>query len=114
VKEVTMRITRLPYKIPKDEARISAILIGRGVVALVIGFKFPGYLVANTFGKDSPMMTVMVAVMMVIILAGQLMLLAGTGLGYHALYRLTRSREPWGYAWVSIIALPLAALLILL
>jgi hypothetical protein len=112
--EDIMRITRLPYETPKDEARTSAILSGRGVVALVIGFKFPGYLVANTFGKDSPMMTVMVAVMMVIILVGQLMLLVGTGLGYHAIYRLIRLKESWGYAWVSIIALPLVALLILL
>ena len=109
-----MRITRLPYKEPKDEARTSAILIGRGMVALIIGLKFPGYLVANTFSKDSPMMTVMVAVMMVVIFAGELMLLAGTGLGYHAIYRLTRMKEPWGYAWASVIGLPLVALLILL
>jgi len=109
-----MRITRLPYKEPKDEARTSAILIGRGAVAFIIGFKLPGHLVANIFGKDSPMMTVMVAVMMVLISAGQLMLLAGTGLGFHAIYRLTRMNEPWGYAWISVIGLPLAALLILL
>jgi hypothetical protein len=114
MREVIMRITRLPYEDPKDEARTSAILIGRGAVALILGLKFPGYLVANTFGKNSPMMTVMIVVMMALMLAGELMLLAGTGLGFHAIYRLTRMKEPWGYAWASVIGLPLAALLILL
>lgn len=106
-----MRITRLPYDTLKDEAKTSAILIGRGVLAFLIPFIFPIYLLPSLLPRfiepNNQIIMVLTIIFVIISIAGGYMILAGTGLGIHAIYRLTRLRESWGFAWVSIIALPL-------
>jgi len=112
--EEMMRITRLPYDTPKDEAKTSAILIGRGVLAFLLPIVFPKYLLAKFLGPNNPIIMVLIMILGVVSIAGGYMILAGTGLGLHAIYRLTRLKEKWGFAWISLIALPLTLMILAL
>jgi hypothetical protein len=107
-----MKITRLPYEKPRDEANTSAILIGRGFLAIGIPIIFPTSLLAKFFGPGSAIVYVVTMVLIVSSIAGGYMILSGTGLGLHAIYRLTRLKEKWGLAWISLLGLPFALLFI--
>lgn len=107
-----MRLTRLPYDTPRDEAKTSAILIGRGILALVIAFGSPWFLWILKGGPNY------LDIIIILIIGGALfgglaMMLSGTWLGFHSIYRLWKLKERLGYAWVSIIALPVTLILVL-
>jgi hypothetical protein len=110
--EVMMRITRLPYETPRDEARTSAILIGRGILVLVISFGLPFLLGITKLGPFIPV-TAAILIYGVGEFAGLAMIFAGTWLGFHATYRLLKARERLGFAWVTIVVLPLPLFLAL-
>ena len=101
------------FQNPKDEANKSAKLIGLGVLALVFSNVFLRFL-RMTGQKLGPLNLIIVMISGLAEFLAAFLMLAGTVLGFHAIYRLRKLRESWGFAWVSIIALPLMLLLILI
>ncbi len=104
---------------PKDEARKAAKLIFFGVLSLVfvlvVSFVYLYFLkVMHSKAKTGPLFLIIIGIGGLSNILATFLILAGTVLGFHAIYRLIKLRESWGLAWVSIIALPLMILLLLI
>jgi hypothetical protein len=98
---------------PKDEAKKSAKLIGLGVLTLICSLAFLFFFL-GIFKGPWLLSLIIIVISGTAEFSAAFLMLVGTIFGFHAIYRLIKLRESWGFAWVSIIALPLILLLILI
>jgi hypothetical protein len=106
------------FKNPKDEASKSAKFIGLGILSilssLVVFFAYIYFLKFTNGKAGGTIFLIQVVISGLGSILATFLMLVGTVLGFHSVYRLKKQRERLGLAWVSIFLLPLTLLLLLM